>query len=139
MGDEGSLSQRLALGGARATITKTDPISEAYRNIGTAEGDNFILGFFDMGFAKLREISATYSLPPGLTRRVGAGRAALTVSGRNLMTLWLAQEYVFGERVWEPEGRFASGLNDNVSELSAVSRAFFPQTAQVATTLRVTF
>jgi TonB-linked SusC/RagA family outer membrane protein len=140
VGDEGNISGRLANGLAHVIVARTDPIALAYRNvIVPMVADNTALGFFDMGFAKLREISTTYSLPAALTRRIGAARAAITVSGRNLATLWTAQKYVFGERVLDPETRAGSGPGDTASELNTFTRYVFPQTAQVATTLRVTF
>jgi TonB-dependent starch-binding outer membrane protein SusC len=38
------------------------------------------------GYAKLREMSASYTLPPGLAARMRATAATLTLSGRNLHT-----------------------------------------------------
>src|SRR5690606_42128711 len=40
----------------------------------------------DAGFARLREISASYTLPDSWARRAGASRATLTITGRNLHT-----------------------------------------------------
>jgi len=43
-------------------------------------------GYADPGYMKLREVSASYSLPDRLARRAGFATAAVTVSGRNLHT-----------------------------------------------------
>ena len=42
--------------------------------------------FSDGSFAKLREVSASVNLPSALASRIGASRAALTLTGRNLLT-----------------------------------------------------
>lgn len=43
-------------------------------------------GYQDASFAKLRELSLSYSLPSGFAGRVGANAATFTLSGRNLHT-----------------------------------------------------
>ena len=40
----------------------------------------------NVSFAKLREVSVSYSFAPSFARRLGADRASLTVAGRNLHT-----------------------------------------------------
>jgi TonB-dependent SusC/RagA subfamily outer membrane receptor len=42
--------------------------------------------FVGAGFAKIRELSLSWSMPPGIASRIGAKRLALTVTGRNLHT-----------------------------------------------------
>jgi TonB-linked SusC/RagA family outer membrane protein len=45
-------------------------------------------GFFEPGwFIKLRELSLTFNAPDGIARALGASRASLTLSGRNLLTI----------------------------------------------------
>jgi len=45
-------------------------------------------GFFEPGwFIKLRELSLTFNAPDRIARAVGASRASLTLSGRNLWTI----------------------------------------------------
>lgn len=48
-----------------------------------------VLGAFteEADWLKLREVGATYTLPAGLSRRLGAERATLSLSARNLATL----------------------------------------------------
>ncbi|MDH3457862.1 MAG: TonB-dependent receptor, partial [Gemmatimonadota bacterium] len=46
------------------------------------------LGFMDPGwFIKLRELSFTFFLPTNMAGMIGADRATLTISGRNLLTI----------------------------------------------------
>ena len=75
-----------------------NPVGQAYRLV-TRNG----LAFHRAGFAKLRELSLAYTLPDGITERVGATRANLTVGVRNVATLWLAQRFVERERITDPE------------------------------------
>jgi outer membrane receptor protein involved in Fe transport len=45
-------------------------------------------GFFEPGwFIKLRELSLTFNAPDRIARALGASRASLTLSGRNLLTI----------------------------------------------------
>ncbi|MDQ6770115.1 MAG: SusC/RagA family TonB-linked outer membrane protein [Gemmatimonadota bacterium] len=56
----------------------------------------------DASFTKLREISLSYTLPGQFATRVGASRATISVSGRNLHT-WT------GYKGLDPEGGFQGG------------------------------
>ena len=60
-------------------------------------------GMFPAGFARLRQISAQYTLPPSLANRVGAERASVTLAGNNLWFLWQQTNYWYGMRVGDPE------------------------------------
>ena len=113
----------------RAVNPVTDPILQAYRTV----VDRTPSGIYDAGFARLRELSASYTLPTEYVERTGASRAMINVSWRNPMFLWRAQEEVWGSKIFDPE---TATPGDN--------RAFrhqttIPPTAQVMTTLRVTF
>jgi TonB-linked SusC/RagA family outer membrane protein len=58
---------------------------------------------FPAGFARLRQISAQYTLPPSLAGRIGADRASVTLSGNNLWYLWQQTDWWYGVRVGDPE------------------------------------
>ena len=60
-------------------------------------------GQFPAGFARLRQVSAQYTLPPSLANRIGADRASVTLAGNNLWFLWQQTEYWYGVRVGDPE------------------------------------
>ena len=106
-----------------------EPIFMAYRKIGRNP-----LGFYNAGFAKLRELSATYTLPTGLASSVGASRVVLSVAARNVFTLWIEEEFTrFGpQRIWDPE-------TTGEGEFLANHQAVMPPTSQILATVRLTF
>ncbi|MSR21837.1 MAG: hypothetical protein EXR91_12840 [Gemmatimonadetes bacterium] len=82
-----------------------DPIGMAYINV-TRNG----LGYIKGGFAKLREISLSYTLPASLANRIGASGANIRIGARNAVRLWLQQQNAgdeklkYGEPISDPEG-----------------------------------
>lgn len=114
---------------SRAINERRDPILFAYDRLGMWQ----TTGVLDAGFAKLRELSASYELPSSLVARIGASRGSVTVAGRNIATLWLAQEEAFGRRQIDPEVRSTS------NQLTAYNQAKLPQFTQLRTTLRLRF
>jgi hypothetical protein len=90
-------------------------------------------GYFDAGFAKLREISLNYTTPIRVAQKVGASSASLNVAVRNLATLWVAQDNIFGEHVPDPEVRTpAAGL-------SAYVQTVVPPLSQFIVTVRLSY
>ncbi|MDZ7779992.1 MAG: TonB-dependent receptor [Gemmatimonadota bacterium] len=90
---------------------RDDPILlgyEALADLGTNQP-----GLFDASFARLRTVSASYTLPEGLAASIGASTATLSVSGQNLWMPWRAQEEGFGRKIVDPELRYtgASGTD----------------------------
>ena len=88
----------------------------------------------DAGFARVRDISAMYTLPRFLTDRIGASRATLSLAARNLWFVWRAEAERYGRRIPDPEaGNFSSqatGAGGNVpywpsSQLTATMRVSF--------------
>jgi len=92
------------------------PIFQAYREVVGREP----VGLFRGDFAKLREVSASYTLPSSWIQGLGLSRASVTASGRNLATLWFPGKFVHlpnedqpirspespkggADRVWDPE------------------------------------
>jgi hypothetical protein len=126
-------------GSTKAVILRNDPFLQVYRAI---EAD--VPGTYKAGFLRLRELSATYTAPFNLARRVGASSASLSMAGRNLYMLWTAQhgwstprdgriDVDIAERhVWDPEIRA-------VGQLSNGYQTIMPPTASFVTTLRLTF
>ena len=107
----------------------TDATLLAYDQLGLTDQT----GYFDAGFAKLREISATYTLSPQLARRIGAASSSINVAGRNLATLWVAQQSIYGQHVPDPEVRTpAAGL-------SAYVQTVVPPLTQLVMTLRLSY
>jgi hypothetical protein len=88
---------------------------------------------FDAAFWKLREIGLQYNLSQSLANRVGADRASLSVTGRDLFILWRAQDEINGVRVQDPErtatteqyGGSNIWLSPPMSSVSAMIRVSF--------------
>jgi hypothetical protein len=89
-------------------------------------------GIIDAGFAKLRDISGTYTLPTSMSERFGFSRASVTVSAMNLWTIWRAQWSDFGVRHVDTEVR---NVNNG---LTAYYQEGWPQLRRFLTTFRVT-
>jgi hypothetical protein len=118
----------------RAINQRTDPIFIAYDSLTIAGviGANARQGLIDGGFAKLREVSLTYTVPQAVARRMGVSASTVTVAGRNLAMLWQAQKEIYGVKVLDPETR---------SQFDQAATIFntLPQYAQVMTAFRVWF
>ena len=83
----------------------------------------------DASFFKLREISASYTLPDRWARSFGASRASITVSGRNLHT-WT------NYRGLDAESQSAQGED---GRLDFFDQAVTPTLAQFVTSISLTF
>jgi TonB-linked SusC/RagA family outer membrane protein len=128
--EDGDISaMHTAFRNSKTTITRSDPILVAYDRLGIVAPT----GFFNAGFAKLREVSATYTLSPSLARAIRVSRASISVAGRNLWYLWRAQRSIFGEPIPDPEIRTPG------AELSSYVQTVLPPFTQFVTTVRLTF
>lgn len=118
----------------RAINDSSDTILLAYDSLSADASThaNVRMSLIKGGFAKLREVSATYSLSPAWAARYGFSRAAITVAARNLATLWRAQSETFGVPVVDPEVGYPEDLSGRASTA-------LPQFAQIVMALRLTF
>jgi TonB-dependent SusC/RagA subfamily outer membrane receptor len=107
-----------------------DPVFAAYQTVIPRLG----LGFFDAGFAKLRELSANYQLPSSIAGRAGAQNASVTAAWRNVMTLWQAQDNIWGTKIFDSETRVPGS-----SELGFTYQTVIPPTSQIVFTVRMTY
>ncbi|MBV9879952.1 MAG: hypothetical protein JO180_05615, partial [Gemmatirosa sp.] len=126
-------------GSTLAVIKRDDPIFLVYRSI-----ENDAVGTYDAGFMRLREVSASYTLPGAMARHIGATAANVNLAGRNLMMLWTAQDGwgtsrdglvhvpLANQHVWDPEIRA-------VGQLSNGFQTILPTTASVVATVRLTY
>ncbi|MBI4419806.1 MAG: SusC/RagA family TonB-linked outer membrane protein [Gemmatimonadetes bacterium] len=112
-----------SIGNSRAINERTDPVLMALNQFGWLQGTEVMKG----GFAKLREISATYILPQWLVGPLRASRGTFSLAGRNLATLWAAQKDAFGTKMHDPEVYIGP------------TQTMLPLMASVVTTLRLTF
>jgi len=88
----------------------------------------------DASFVRVRDMSATYSIPDSFTNKVGASRSTFSVAARNLWFLWRATPEWYGRKIPDPEaGNFMSqGVN------SGGNIPWWPG-SQITATMRVTF
>jgi hypothetical protein len=82
----------------------------------------------DASFAKLRELSLTWTIPQSLVTQLHVGSASLTVSGRNLHT-WTKYPGL------DPEASFQGGTRGS----GQWDQAVLPQLRQYVTSLNLTF
>jgi TonB-linked SusC/RagA family outer membrane protein len=105
-----------------------DPIMDASWDLGEpwVERDDFI---------KLRELSATYTLPSQVAERFGASRASISIAGRNL-AYWAHPEF----RDFDPEMRRTGNTSGaRQATWSHSTQSLTPQLASVVMTVRLTF
>ncbi|MEO8448765.1 MAG: SusC/RagA family TonB-linked outer membrane protein [Gemmatimonadota bacterium] len=88
---------------SKAILEATDPILMG--NIANTFDSRLQLGLMRMGYAKFRDLSATYTFNNSLARKFGASRLAVTASAKNLWTVWQSQTDLFGRRMKDPEVR----------------------------------
>ncbi len=102
---------------------RTDPIR-------VAEIQNGIPDFYinDASFLKLREVSASYTVPERWASAIGASRLTVSLAGRNLYT-WTRYPGL------EPEAMFLGGTRGG--NFSAWEQADLPQLAQWIVTVNV--
>ncbi len=107
-----------------------DPVFAAYQgSVGRPP-----LGFFDASFAKLRELSASYSLPDRFAARLGgASRASITAAWRNVAILYRAQKDIYGAKIFDPEQRPPG------AETAARFQTTLPPASQIVFTVRLTY
>ena len=120
----------------RAMQERTDPILLGYQSLGTAGRRQ--AGIIDGDFAKLRTISANYTLPQTFADAVRASRVTLTVTGQNLLTLWTAApDEWYGHKLMDPERTNQAG--GATPGLEVFLQESWPQAKRVITTFRFSF
>jgi len=97
------------------SITRDDPMYLA----GTgAYYDDQYNGRFAADFWRLRQIGARYNLPQNIVSKIGADRAALSVSGNNLFILWQNTKVdKTGNNIYDPEYTLNSGGTPSTTAL----------------------
>jgi TonB-linked SusC/RagA family outer membrane protein len=118
----------------RSILEAKDPILLAYDILDTRRQPGIVKG----GFAKLRQVSATYNFPQTWLRGRHLTRASATVSAQNFWTLWVAQRSDFGVKLTDPEVRNSAGSGSDPGGLLGYNQEGWPQLHRVLLTLRVT-
>jgi TonB-linked SusC/RagA family outer membrane protein len=116
---------------SRAAVERPDEYAKTVAAIDGLIPSSPYTAWFNASFAKLREVSATYSLPASLAGRMGASRASISVAARNLWTIWQAQTDIGGAPITDPEARNAASLTGSNSNI--------PPLASFLVTLRASF
>jgi TonB-linked SusC/RagA family outer membrane protein len=106
-----------------------DPIFAAYQTVAPKAP----LGFYDASFAKLREVSASYNLSPGLAHRMRADRASINAAWRNVAILWQATKELNSVKIFDPEVR-SPGLGNSYTYQTTL-----PPTSQIVVTARLSY
>lgn len=108
----------VTFGNGKAWLEKTDPI---LMGIAANTFDSRTQwGVIDMGYARFRELSGTYTFAPSLAKRFGLSQGAATLSwSGNLSTFWRSQPELFGRKVTDPSiresGLFRAGYPEGLS------------------------
>jgi hypothetical protein len=84
-------------------------------------------------FFRMRDISASYTLPSSLVEGFGVSRASITVSGTNLWTPWVHESFRASGMDPEAKKPVENGRNYNWQQTQA------PLAAALTTVLRVSF
>ena len=114
-----------------------DPIFVAYQGMNPVESAGG-LGTIDSSFAKLRRVSAAWTAPATVARRVGADQLSVTAVAHDLWTPWQATRDVFGYPVLDAEARITGGAGEP-GGLSAYYQDAWPQMKRFSVTARVVF
>jgi TonB-dependent SusC/RagA subfamily outer membrane receptor len=140
--DSSSPAAQTSLRLTRQSNLNNNPFMQAYENVGRQP-----LGTYDASFARLREVSASYTLPGHLSERIGASRARVTVAGRNLAMLWTGEhgfstprdgsiDIPIGDgRTWDPE----AGATGGSTGISGGFQTVMPPLASMDLTVRLSF
>jgi len=121
-------------------------VQEPWAPFAVAALDNLIansayLNTFNASFARLREVSANYTLPSSLSDRMRASRASISVAARNLGFLYRAQTEISGAPVHDPEARglAGGGAEGGAGNVNLGSNSNVPPLTSFLLTLRASF
>jgi TonB-linked SusC/RagA family outer membrane protein len=132
----GSIDAQYACGiyaNCLAAVKRDDPRWIAGRLFGVY-GDDRYQGRFQADFWTMRQIGLRYTLPESITGRIGADRAAFSISGNNLFRIWQkADTDLAGNPIYDPE------YSINGNDPAQIALWELPGIASINATLRVTF
>jgi len=117
-----------------AILRADNPILLGYDVLDTRRQPGIVKG----GFAKLRQLSATYNVPQSVLAARKLSRASVTVAVQNLFTLWVAQRSDFGVKLDDPEIRNSAGSGSDPGGLLGYNQEGWPQLRRLLVSMRVT-
>jgi TonB-linked SusC/RagA family outer membrane protein len=106
-----------------------DPELAAYASIGQV----WQTGTMKAGFAKLRTLSASYTLPESLVERIGSSRGTFTIAVQNPFRIWTQEDAKYGHRITDPE------IGKESSATDAYNQESWPQFTTITTSIRLSF
>ncbi len=118
---------------SRQILERKDPRLAAMDEI---VGVWYQAGVITGGLAKLREVSLAYTLSDGMASFIGSSGGSVTLSARNVATLWTAQPGTFGRREIDPE---LNGQWNSSREANAYHQTSMPPASSVAVTFRIRY
>jgi TonB-dependent starch-binding outer membrane protein SusC len=118
--------------GSKVSRVQDDPWWVAMRNLNATRA-SLEKSTYKADFWKLREVGAMFTLPTSLAQRARASRASVSVSARNVWTMWQATKEIYGMPVVDPEYGNSTNLTGDGNFYAA------PALSNVTATLRVTF
>ena len=110
---------------------ETDPVFVVEETLAFG-GNTWAKVLYDADFWRIREAGARYNFSPELAEKIGAGRASIAFSVRNLWTPYRAQTTISGGTIADPE----LGRNSDAGE---GNYWVMPPSASMNLTLRVSF
>jgi TonB-linked SusC/RagA family outer membrane protein len=114
-------------------VVRTDPLFLAGNNAGPIADDRY-QGRFPADFWKVRQLGARYNLPESILARIGADRAAFSVSVNNMWVLWQKTKTdLSGNNIYDPD------YSNNGNDPNATALWEMPGIASITAGLRVTF
>jgi TonB-dependent SusC/RagA subfamily outer membrane receptor len=117
---------------SKEVLERKDPV---LATMGEIVGDWLQGGMIKGGFAKLRDVSLTYTVPQSLAAKLGASQASISLAAHNLATLWWAQRETFGRKEIDPE---LSRQWTSAQDLNAYHQTASPPANTLTLTLRLT-
>ena len=107
--------------------------------VGYTHNSYFTMGFFDGSFWKLREIAASYNVPESLARRIGADRASLAFSMREVANLWVGADRIGIDAGGNSPNPGQHPLDPEIGRAEGTGCRASPPSSTAHVTLSVTF
>jgi TonB-linked SusC/RagA family outer membrane protein len=126
-----------SFGNSKDWLIGTDPILMGIK--ANSFDSRAQLGAFKMGYARLRELSGTYTFPQRIARQYGVSEASTTLAwSGNISTFWYEQRTLFGRHVNDPSIRESGTFRQPFPEgLAGQQQDAWPTLQRLQFTLRL--
>lgn len=106
-----------------------DPELAAYASLGQV----WQTGTMRAGFAKMRVLSATYSLPSSILGRFGGSDGTFTLSAHNPFRIWTQEKEKYGHEITDPE------IGKESTAVDVYNQELWPQLTTITASIRLSF